>query len=226
MRILLIEDDQQLVTSLRQALTLAGFVVVTSNDGIDGQYLGESESFDAVILDLGLPGRPGLEVLRNWREQDNDVPVLILTARGAWHEKVEGFKAGADDYLGKPFHQEELIARLHALIRRRHGRADPTLKAGGLVLDAERQSVTTPQGDALQLTGTEYRLLDYLMHHPGKIISKSRLLEHAYNGDASADENLIEVYINRLRRKIGSEYIETRRGQGYLFVEVSGRGGA
>jgi DNA-binding response OmpR family regulator len=221
MRLLLVEDDLQLVEELKQALMQAGFVVDTSNDGINGEFMGDTEPYDAIILDLGLPERPGLEVLQHWRERGNDVPVLILTARGAWHEKVDGFKAGADDYLSKPFHLEELVARIHALIRRRHGRADPVLSVAGLVLDAERQNVTLEDGNTIHLTATEYRLLEYLMHNSGKILSKTRLFEHAWSGDISGDENLIEVYINRLRRKIGADRIETRRGQGYIFRAAS-----
>lgn len=221
MRLLLVEDDLQLIEELKQALMQAGFVIDTSNDGINGEFLGDTEPYDAVILDLGLPERPGLEVLQHWRERGNDVPVLILTARGAWHEKVDGFKAGADDYLSKPFHLEELVARIHALIRRRHGRADPVLSVAGLVLDAERQNVTLEDGNTIHLTATEYRLLEYLMHNSGKILSKTRLFEHAWSEDISGDENLIEVYINRLRRKIGADRIETRRGQGYIFRETS-----
>jgi len=221
MRLLIVEDDLQLVEELKQALMQAGFVVDTSNDGINGEFMGDTEPYDAIILDLGLPERPGLEVLQHWRERGNDVPVLILTARGAWHEKVDGFKAGADDYLSKPFHLEELVARIHALIRRRHGRADPVLSVAGLVLDAERQNVTLDGGNTIHLTATEYRLLEYLMNNTGKILSKTRLLEHAWSGDVSGDENLIEVYINRLRRKIGADRIETRRGQGYIFKEAS-----
>jgi DNA-binding response OmpR family regulator len=170
-----------------------------------------------VVLDLGLPRRSGLEVLRHWRAADNRVPVLILTARDGWQEKVDGFKAGADDYLGKPFHVQELIARLHALIRRASGGNVGRLEAAGLVLDEDTQSVTLADGQRLQLTGTEFRLLQYFMLHPGKVLSKSRLTDHVYDNDSDKDSNVIEVYVRRLRQKLGDELIETRRGQGYVF---------
>lgn len=217
MRLLLVEDDEELLANLKRSLSYAGFAVDTSSDGIDAEFLGDTEPYDAVILDLGLPGRPGLDVLANWRSHNNDVPVLILTARGAWHEKVNGFNSGADDYLAKPFHMEELVARIRALIRRRHGQANPLIRAGDFALDTERQCVTLSDGESLELTGTEFRLLEYLMLHPDMVLSKSRLLEHIYSGETDSDENIIEVYIKRLRQKLGNECIETRRGQGYIF---------
>lgn len=218
MRLLLVEDDPDLSAQLKQNLEHAGYTVDCSRDGLEGEYLGDTEDYDAVILDLGLPHRPGLDVLGNWRARDNDVPVLILTARGAWHEKVDGFNAGADDYLAKPFHTQELIARLQALIRRRHGRSDPLLSVGGLTLDPKHCAVTIADKQQVDLTATEYRLLEYLMLNAGAVISKSRLLEHTYS-DVETDENLIEVYINRIRGKIGKSCIETRRGQGYVLRE-------
>jgi len=221
MRLLLIEDDPDLSGELKQGLVLAGFVVDTSGNGVDGEFLGDTEPYDAVVLDLGLPQRPGLAVLGNWRKRGNDVPVLVLTARGAWHEKVEGFRAGADDYLAKPFHTEELVARLQALIRRSHGKPGPVLKVGDLALHPDRQCAVVADGDLVDLTATEFRLLEYLMLHTGVVVSKSRLLEQTYSGEASADENLIEVYINRLRGKLGSNCIETRRGQGYVFRDTT-----
>jgi len=217
MRLLLVEDDSQLAGDLKQALGDRGFAVDPAADGIDAEHLGDTEDYDAVVLDLGLPGRPGLEVLRNWRSRANDVPVLILTARDAWQEKVEGFKAGADDYLAKPFHVEELVARLGALIRRRQGIAGGGLEAQGLTLDEETQSVKLADGTVLQLTATEFRLLRYFMLHPGRILSKTQLTEHVYEFDADKDSNVIEVYVNRLRRKVGKELFQTRRGQGYIF---------
>ncbi|MEX2525100.1 MAG: response regulator transcription factor [Gammaproteobacteria bacterium] len=220
MRLLVIEDDGDLLEEIKQGLQQSGFAVDISRDGREGEFLAETEDYDAVVLDLGLPGKGGLAVLSVWRERGNDVPVLILTARGAWHEKVEGFRAGADDYLAKPFHMEELAVRLQALIRRRYGRSDPVLRVGDVTLDPERQCVTVADGNPVDLTATEYRLLEYLMQHAGKIASKTRLLEHTYSNEAEADENLIEVYINRLRGKLGSSRIETRRGQGYVFVEA------
>jgi DNA-binding response OmpR family regulator len=219
MRLLLVEDDQALVASLRPQLSAAGFAVDCSADGIDAEFLGDEQPYDVVVLDLGLPGRPGLEVLRNWRARGNRVPVLVLTARDAWHERVDGLKAGADDYLGKPFHIEELIERLKALVRRADGRPEPTLHAAGLLLDEERQEVRLEDGRRISLTGTEFRLLRYFMSHPDRILSKTRLTEHVYDQDFDRDSNLIEVYVRRLREKIGHRHILTRRGQGYLFPE-------
>jgi DNA-binding response OmpR family regulator len=217
MRLLLIEDENALAQQLRKALSAAGFATDVTGDGIEAQYLGEEEPYDVAVLDLGLPGRSGLEVLRNWRRAGNDLPVLILTARDAWHEKVDGFKAGADDYLGKPFHTEELIARLNALIHRAGNHPGGALSAGALTLDEERQEALLPSGTRMELTGTEFRLLRYLMLHPDTLLSKSRLTEHVYEYDQDRDSNVIEVYINRLRRRIGHGAIETRRGQGYVF---------
>ncbi|MCB1874900.1 MAG: response regulator transcription factor [Chromatiales bacterium] len=217
MRLLLVEDDADLARGLEDSLTSAGFAVDRSDNGIDGQYLGSEEPYDVVVLDLGLPGRPGLEVLRNWRADGNDVPVVILTARDAWQEKVDGFKAGADDYLGKPFHVEELLARLQAVLRRRYGRAENEVSGQGMVLDEERQEVTTPDGKTFALTGTEFRLLRYFMLNPDHILSKERLTEHVYAYDEDKDSNVIEVYVNRLRNKLGRDTILTRRGQGYIF---------
>jgi DNA-binding response OmpR family regulator len=217
MRLLLVEDDAELGASLRADLERQGFAVDWQDNGIDGQFMGEQEPYDAIVLDLGLPRRPGLEVLRNWRAGGVAAPVLILTARDAWHEKVEGFQAGADDYLGKPFHVEELVARLNALIRRASGIARPELQTNGLVLDDSRQCVRTPDGRDVGLTGTEFRLLRYFMLHPGAILSKSQLAEHVYDYDSDKDSNVIEVYVRRLRQKLGDDLIETRRGQGYVF---------
>ena len=217
MRLLLVEDDAVLGPRLRQDLRVAGYAVDLVDNGIDAQFQGEEEPYDAVILDLGLPGRPGLEVLRNWRNAGSALPVIILTARDAWHERVDGLKAGADDYLGKPFHQEELLARLDALLRRAQERSEPQLSVSGLILDEDRQSVLLASGDNIKLTGTEFRLLRYMMINPGKLLSKSRLTEHVYEGDADRDSNVIEAYIKRLRQKIGKSLIETRRGQGYIF---------
>ena len=218
MRLLLAEDDELLADSLRNRLIREGFAVDRSDNGVDAEFMGDEEPYDTVILDLGLPERPGLEVLRNWRQRGNRVPVIILTARDAWHERVEGFKAGADDYLGKPFHVEELIARIHALIRRHHATPGQPLCAGGIVLDEERQRLRLPDGRVEDLTGTEFRLLRYFMLNPDRPLSKSRLTEHIYEQDFDRDSNLIEVYVSRLRDKLGKERIVTRRGQGYIFV--------
>jgi len=217
MRILVVEDDALLGERLKKDLGQAGFAVDLADNGVDGEFMGNEEPYDAVVLDLGLPKRPGLEVLQNWRKRGNRMPVIILTARDAWHEKVEGFKAGADDYLAKPFHVEELQARINALIRRGHGQAGGELQVSGLMLNEDRQSVTKADGEEIELTGIEFRLLRYFMLHPGQILSKSRLTEHVYDFDSDKDSNVMEVYINRLRQKLGKDLIATRRGQGYVF---------
>ncbi len=217
MRLLLVEDDTALREGLKQAFKAAGYVVDCADNGIDAEALGQVESYDAVVLDLGLPRRGGLEVLQAWRAAGNPVPVIILTARDAWHEKVSGFKAGCDDYLAKPFHVEELLARLAALLRRASGHGGGAIILGGLTLDEEHQTVTTADGTAHALTGTEFRLLRYFMLNAGKLLSKSRLTEHVYEYDDDRDSNVIEVYVNRLRQKLGRDWIETRRGQGYVF---------
>jgi DNA-binding response OmpR family regulator len=217
LRLLLVEDDARLATGVANDLRCLGFAVDTAENGIDAEHLGLDEAYDAVILDLGLPGKPGLEVLKAWRDRGLSVPVLILTARDGWSDRVLGLKAGADDYLGKPFHVEELAARIEALLRRSTGRAAPQLSLGGLLLDEERQRVRRPDGAERELTGTEFRLLRYLMSHPDKVLSKSRLTDHVYEGDHDRDSNVLEVYVRRLRDKIGRDYIETRRGQGYVF---------
>lgn len=219
MRLLLVEDDIELSHRLKQSLSKAGYAVDISDNGIDAQHLGKEESYDLVVLDLGLPEKPGLEVLRAWREEGMAVPVLVLTARDAWHERVDGFQAGADDYLGKPFHQEELLERIKALLRRQIGRPAQDQRVAGFRLDEERQLLQSNNGSELALTGTEFRLLRYFMAHPGKLLSKTRLTEHVYAYDNDRDSNVIEVYVNRLRRKIGKEFIKTRRGQGYVFDE-------
>ena len=218
MRLLLVEDDAALSDRLRLELEKTGFAVDIAVNGVDAEFMGDSEPYDVAVLDLGLPGRPGLEVLRHWRAAGNPLPVLILTARDAWHEKVDGFKAGADDYLSKPFHPAELIARLQALLRRGVARPHGPLQVAGLELDEETQTVrTVATGEIAELTGTEFRLLRYFMLHPGRVLSKSRLAEHVYDFDTERDSNVLEVYINRLRRKLGRDLIATRRGQGYVF---------
>lgn len=220
MRLLLVEDDEQLSAPLKQQLTRSGFAVDVADNGIDGEFMGTEEPYDAVILDLGLPKRSGIEVLKNWRAAGNKVPVIVLTARDAWYERVEGFKAGADDYLGKPFHNEELVARVNALIRRAHQKPGGELTQAGLVLDESRQSVATADGKTIELTGTEFRLLRLFMLHPGQILSKSKITEHVYDFDSDKDSNVIEVYVKRLRQKLGKDFIQTRRGQGYVFNET------
>lgn len=217
MRLLIVEDDPALSRKLKEDLVRAGFAVDLMDNGVDAEAMGMEEPYDAVVLDLGLPKRSGLEVLKNWRTRGKRMPVIILTARDAWYEKVEGFKAGADDYLGKPFHVEELIARINAVIRRQSAQVGGALSVAGLALDEDRQTVTTAEGVTHELTGTEFRLLRYFMLHPGQILSKTRLTEHVYDYDSDKDSNVIEVYVNRLRQKLGKDLIETRRGQGYVF---------
>lgn len=218
MRLLLVEDDRLLAESLQRQLSQQGYAADWADNGVDGEFMGDQEPYDVVVLDLGLPQRPGLDVLANWRKRGNRIPVIVLTARDAWHERVEGFKAGADDYLGKPFHVEELLVRIQALIRRSHDIPSEQLKIGNLMLDEERQQVVLPGGEIINLTGTEFRLLRYFMMNAGKVLSKTRLTEHVYEQDFDRDSNLIEVYVRRLRDKLGDQCIETRRGQGYVFV--------
>ncbi|MDX1606835.1 MAG: response regulator transcription factor [Candidatus Competibacterales bacterium] len=218
MRLLLIEDDPELGARLEAALSGAGYRVDRVASGIDGEFLGDEMTYDVVVLDLGLPDRSGLEVLGHWRARHNPVPVLILTARDAWHERVDGFKAGADDYLGKPFHVEELLARLQVLVRRSNARLPSgPLQVGDLALDESTQSVTTASGEHIALTGHEFRLLRCFMLNPGRLCSKAQLQEQLYALDDDKDSNVLEVYINRLRRKLGRDRIRTRRGQGYVF---------
>ena len=217
MRLLLIEDDKALIKSLKKSLKEASYAVDVAENGIEAEYLGNENIYDIAILDLGLPQRSGLEVLNNWRQANNNLPVIILTARDTWQERVDGFKAGADDYLGKPFHNEELLARLSALLHRSKQNPANTINNNGLILDEQKQSVTTKDGNTHTLTGTEFRLLRYLLLHPEQILSKSTLTDHIYNLDSDKDSNVIEAYIKRLRKIIGKEMIETRRGQGYIF---------
>ncbi len=217
MRLLLVEDDRALVDDLLPELRQAGFAVDLAADGREAIFLGETERYDIIVLDLGLPLMGGLEVLEQWRRGGMTAPVLILTARDSWREKVAGLKAGADDYLTKPFYREELMARLQALLRRSHGKVENQLQAGDMVLDEEHQVIRKGDGSVVELTGTEFRLLRYFMMNTGKLLSKTRLTEHVYEQDFDRDSNLIEVYVRRLREKIGRECIETRRGQGYVF---------
>ncbi len=217
MRLLLVEDDPELASMTRADLARAGFAVDLADNGIDGEHLGSHEPYDAVILDLGLPGRSGIEVLKSWRENNNRVPVIVLTARDQWFERVDGFKAGADDYLGKPFHIEELIARLRALINREHGRSGNALETATVRLDEDLQQVQVGEDAPHELTGTEFRLLRYMMLNTGKILSKTNLSDHVYDQNSERDSNLIEVYVRRLREKIGAHMIVTKRGQGYVF---------
>lgn len=217
MRLLLAEDDPLLGPALKRTLEQAGFAVALAPDGAHAQVLGETEPYDAVVLDLGLPRRDGMAVLRAWRARNILAPVVVLTARGEWQQKVEGFRAGADDYLAKPFHTQELVARIEAVVRRARGRAHPELRSGGVALDEARQTLVRADGSEEPLTGTEFRLLRYLMLHPGRVLSKSQLTEHVYDLDSDRGSNVIEVYVKRLRDKLGADWIETRRGQGYVF---------
>jgi len=217
MRILLVEDDPKIAGKVKQALHKENYAVDIVDNGVDAEFIGDERPFELIILDLGLPQRPGKEVLKNWRKKGNKTPVLILTARNDWLERVEGLKMGADDYVGKPFYMEELLARVSAVIRRHHGEATIGLKRAGVCLDEERQVAITSNGTEHSLTGVEYRLLYYFMTHAGVLLSKNRLIENVYEGDAEHDENVIEVYVRRLRNKIGKEAIQTRRFQGYVF---------
>lgn len=220
MKILLVEDEPTLRAQLRTGLEEAGYVVDEADNGRDAQHLGEQESFDAVVLDLGLPVLDGLSVLRRWRDAGRVTPVLILTARDGWHEKVAGIDAGADDYLAKPFHMEELLARLRALIRRAQGLASPMLNCGALALDTRSGRVSL-NGQTLTMTSHEYRLLAYLMHRPGAVVSRTELTEHLYAQDFERDSNTIEVFVGRLRKKLPPESIETVRGLGYRLVPAA-----
>jgi two-component system, OmpR family, response regulator len=219
LKILLAEDDVNLVQSLRPRLQRAGYVVEWSDNGVDAEFRGFEESFDGIILDLGLPQKPGLDVLRSWRSRKLTTPVLILTARDSWQERVDGLKAGADDYLGKPFHYEELTARLEAILRRQFGHSDNTLQHLNVVLDLDQQTVSVAEKDPIQLTAIEFRLLRYFMLHPDKIISKTQLSEHVYQEEQLKDSNVIEVYVNRLRAILGKDWIKTYRGQGYRITK-------
>lgn len=217
MRILVVEDDPHLAAQLGEALEAAGHVAVKADNGRDALYLGEEEDFDAVILDLGLPVIDGLTVLSRWRAGGRAMPVLILTARDNWHEKVAGIDAGADDYLTKPFHMEELLARLRALIRRAHGLASAEVVCGPLRLDTRARRISL-DGSPLNLTSHEYRLLAYLMHHPDQVLSRAELTEHLYAQDFERDSNTIEVFVARLRKKLPPDLIETVRGLGYRLA--------
>lgn len=214
MRILVVEDDPDLQRQLVRALQDAGYVTDAASDGEEAHFLGDTEPYDAVILDLGLPGLDGVTVLERWRHSNKSMPVLILTARDRWREKVAGFDAGADDYLTKPFHTEELLARLRALLRRAAGHATPELELGPLAIDTRAARVTV-NGEAIKLTSHEYRLLAYLMHHKGKVVSRTELVEHMYDQDFDRDSNTIEVFVGRLRKKLGINVIQTVRGLGY-----------
>ena len=218
MRILIVEDDPDLRRQLAESVTHAGYAVDLAADGEDGHFLGDTEPYDAVILDLGLPKMDGISVLERWRDAGRDFPVLILTARDRWSEKVAGFDAGADDYLTKPFITEELLARLRALLRRAAGHSAAALECGDLRVDT-RAARATVRGEPIKLTAHEYRVLSYMMHHQGRVVPRTELVEHIYDQDFDRDSNTIEVFIGRLRKKIGSDRIQTERGLGYRLID-------
>ena len=217
MRLLIVEDDDDLNRQLVAALSEAGYAVDAARDGEEGHFLGDTEPYDAVILDLGLPVMDGVTVLENWRRDGKDMPVLILTARDRWSDKVSGIDAGADDYVSKPFHVEEILARVRALLRRSAGHASSELTCGPLQLDTRSARVTL-DGQSVKLTSLEYRLLSYLMHHGGRVVSRSELVEHLYDQDFDRDSNTIEVFVGRLRKKLGADFIRTVRGLGYCLA--------
>jgi two-component system OmpR family response regulator len=217
LRLLVIEDDPDLNRQLTTALADAGYVVDRAFDGEEGHYLGESEPYDAVILDIGLPKMDGISVLEAWRRAGRAMPVLILTARDRWSDKVQGFDAGADDYVAKPFHLEEVLARIRALLRRSAGHAKSELNCGSVRLDTRTGRVSV-DGNPVKLTSHEYRLLSYLMHHTGRVVSRSELVEHLYDQDFDRDSNTIEVFVGRVRKKLGVDVIQTVRGLGYLLT--------
>lgn len=218
MRVLVVEDNPQVARQIAQALQRGVYVVDVARDGEEGEFFGQMESYDAVILDLGLPKCEGLTVLQRWRQAGRTMPILILTARDTWREKVLGLRAGADDYLTKPFEVEEVVARIEALIRRAAGHATAVLTWGSVTLDTSSQRVTI-HDQPVELTALEFRTLSYFLHHPHAIISKTELTEHIYNQDFDLDSNVIEVLINRLRKKLGASFISTHRGKGYQLTE-------
>ncbi len=218
MRALVVEDEPALSLRIQQVLEAAGFAVDIAYDGEEGWYLGDTEPYDAVVLDLGLPKIDGVTVLQRWREAGRDMPVLILTARGRWSEKMAGFNAGADDYVTKPFEMEEVVYRLRALIRRASGHAQPELVCGPLSLDTNSGRVRL-NGLPVQLTAQEFRILSYLIHHPGRVVSRTELMEHVYDRHFDSDSNSLEVLLGRVRKKVGSGLIQTVRGQGYVLAK-------
>lgn len=214
MRVLVVEDEPELARQIADALIEADYVVDVAHDGEEGHFLGDTEPYDVVVLDLGLPKIDGITVLERWRRAGRDMPVLILTARDQWREKVAGFDAGADDYVTKPFQLEEILARIRALIRRASGHASPIMNFGALSIDTSAARVTV-DGAAAKLTGHEYKLISYMAHHAGKVISRTELTEHVYDQDFDLDSNTIEVFVGRIRRKLNIDVIETVRGLGY-----------
>ncbi len=223
MRILVVEDEAELARQLSESLAEAGYVVDIAPDGEEGHFLGDTEPYDAVVLDLGLPKIDGLTVLERWREAGRDMPVLILTARDRWREKVAGIDAGADDYVSKPFHMEEVLARIRALVRRAAGHASNELVCGPVEIDTRAARVSV-DGNAINVTALEYRLLAYLMHHQDRVVSRTELTEHLYDQSFDRDSNTIEVFVGRLRKKLGVEVIETVRGLGYRMTAEEDEG--
>ncbi len=221
MRVLIVEDEPSLGQQLKNTLEGAGYAIDLATDGEDGHFLGSTENYDAVVLDLGLPEIDGLTVLDRWRKEGKTMPVLVLTARDSWSDKVAGLDAGADDYVSKPFQSAELIARLRALIRRASGNASSELVAGDVRLDTRSGKVTLA-GEPVKLTAQEYKLLSYLLHHKGKVVSRTELIEHIYDQDFDRDSNTIEVFVTRIRKKLGQDVITTIRGLGYSLEDVSG----
>lgn len=219
MRLLLVEDDPALGPKLAKGLRKKGFAIDLVSSGIEAEYMGDEIPYDIVVLDLGLPDLSGMDVLKRWRSKGNNVSVLILTARNDWQERVDGFQAGADDYLGKPFYFEELLERINALIRRSHITNDENIQISNIHLDHSRQTVRNRNNEEYSLTGTEYRLLRYMMLHKNEILSKYTLSEHIYDDQSDKNSNIIEVYIRRLRKILGDDLIQTKRGQGYVFGE-------
>jgi two-component system OmpR family response regulator len=217
MRVLVVEDEAALARQLAQSLEAAGYAVDRAADGPRAEFLGQTERYDAVVLDLGLPGLDGLTLLRRWRDAGLTVPVLVLTARASWHEKVQGIDGGADDYVAKPFRMEEVLARLRALIRRATGQLQPELRSGAVALEPRLARVTL-DGAPVKLTSHEYRVLAYLMHHRGRVVPQAELAEHIYAENLDRDSNTVEVFIARLRRKLGAAFIETVRGLGYRIA--------
>jgi two-component system OmpR family response regulator len=218
MRLLVVEDDPDLRRQLTAALADAGYAVDAAKDGEEGHFLGDTEPYDAVVLDLGLPIIDGVSVLEKWRRAGRKMPVLILTARDRWSDKVAGFDAGADDYVAKPFHMEEVLARIRALLRRAAGHATSELSVGPVVLDTKSSRVSV-DGMPVKLTSLEFRLLSYLMHHKGKVVSRTELVEHLYDQDFDRDSNTVEVFAGRLRKKLGVDVLHTIRGMGYTVTE-------
>ncbi|PCI88958.1 MAG: DNA-binding response regulator [Hyphomicrobiales bacterium] len=218
MRLLLVEDDKDLNRQIKAALIDNGYVVDSAQDGEEGHFLGSTEAYDAVVLDLGLPLMDGISVLESWRREGHKMPVLILTARDRWNDKVAGFDAGADDYVAKPFHMEELLARLRALIRRAAGHASSEITCGPILLDTKTSRIFVNDAQ-VKLTSLEFRLLSYMLHQQGRVISRTELVEHLYDQDFDRDSNTIEVFVGRIRKKLGTNMLKTVRGLGYQLIE-------